>query len=140
MKRILVLILLLSMPLNSFSMECPTSVKLLEEGTPAPCRGFLFSPNKELEVRILKQEHTLQTLELENIQKMLEKFKLKDLNYEEIIEKEQQKTELWRTKAEEATQKLIASESGRTTRDVLFIGLGILLTVGAGYAIGQVAR
>lgn len=140
MKRILVLILLLSMPLNSFSMECPTSVKLLEEGTPAPCRGFLFSPNKELEVRILKQEHTLQTLELENIQKMLEKFKLKDLNYEEIIEKEQQKTELWRTKAEETTQKLIASESGRTTRDVLFIGLGILLTVGAGYAIGQVAR
>lgn len=49
MKLLLSLLLASSL---SFATVCPQPVKYLTEGSAAPCAGYLFSPEKEQEVRI----------------------------------------------------------------------------------------
>lgn len=48
MKKYLVILFLI--PSLAFA-ECKQPVSLLEEGKPAPCLGYLFTPEKEAEVR-----------------------------------------------------------------------------------------
>ena len=133
------LLLVLSMPLNSFA-ECTVPVKLLEEGATAPCRGFLFTPEKELQVRMLKKEYDLLDAETQNLNLMVDKYQKKDIEFNKIIELEAQKTELWKTKAEDITLKYVTVEESRTKRDLAFILTGVALTVLAGYAIGQAGK
>jgi len=141
MKSLLVLTLIFSLicPVNSLA-SCTKPVQELQEGQKAPCRGYLFSPTKEQYVRIQVEDNALLKKEIE----------LKDLKvtilYEdmgksnEIVNKEREKTELWRLRAEDSTKKLIESEDGRGSRDFLMVILGVALTVGAGFAIGQAAK
>jgi len=53
---------------------------------------------------------------------------------------EAEKSELWRARAEDSTKKLVETESNRGLRDALFLILGIGLTVGAGAAVGAIAK
>lgn len=141
MRKLLVLILssCLVLPTPAYA-NCQQNVKVLHKGEEAPCRGFLFSPEKELEVRIAIQDKELQKQEIEIKDKKI-KLLLKDLStVESIIDKEREKSELWRIRAEESTKKLIESEEGRGKRDFWFVVLGVALTVGAGYAVGQAAN
>lgn len=125
---------------NSAFAGCDKPVTLLIQGQKAPCRGYLFSPNKELEVRT-RFEH-LKLLE-ETIDIKERKVKLyldQSMLFSEIAERERKKSELWRIRAEDSTEKLIASEDGRGKRDFLFIGAGVILTVLAGWAVGQASK
>lgn len=141
MKKLVTLITLLSYLAGEWAFAaCSQPVTLLQENTPAPCRGYLFTPEKEHEVFKLKENYKLLNEELGIKDKQLNIYKNNDAVVQEAIKLEQQKSELWRAKAEDSTKKLIESESGRGTRDILFIGLGVLLTIGAGFAIGQAAR
>lgn len=139
MKTLMALLLVLSMPLNSFA-ECTVPVKLLEEGATAPCRGFLFTPEKELQVRMLKKEYDLLGAETQNLNLMVDKYKKKDIEFNKIIELESQKTELWKTRAEDVTLKYVTVEESRTKRDFVFILMGMGLTVLGAWAAGQVSR
>lgn len=141
MKRLLCVILALNLAVPvTWAAECPKPVTQLQEGQAAPCKGSLFSPEKEQEVRIKVEEHKL----------MEKEIKLKDLTItrlyddmekgDEIINLEREKAELWRHRAEDSTQKLIEANDGRGKRDWLFFALGILATGVAGYAIGQAAK
>jgi hypothetical protein len=141
MNKLAVLILSLSLAIPTpVYAKCEKQVKLLNVGDKAPCRGFLFSPEKELDIRIVIQESELQDKEIEYKDKKI-KLLLKDLTVvDSIIDKERQKSELWRIRAEESTLKLVESEQGRGKRDFWFVVLGVALTVGAGYAVGQAAK
>jgi hypothetical protein len=139
MKKLMALILALSLPLNSFAAECSAPVKLLEEGSSAPCRGYLFSPEKELEVRIKYKEHSLIKDELDSLNKMVEKLQKRDAESEKILQLEVEKTELWKTRAEDVTLKYTTVEENRGKRDLLFVLLGVGLTVLAGWSMGQAA-
>jgi len=141
MKKFLTLLLVFSLILPIQSMaDCPKPVTLLEEGTSAPCRGFLFTPQKELEVRLLNEDNKLLGKEIEFKDIKIDKLNKSLFESDKIYDLERQKTELWRLKAEDSTKKLIESEDGRGKRDLLFVILGVALTVGAGFAIGQAAK
>ena len=122
------------------SLGCEQPVKFLKKGEVVPCDGYLFSPEKEAEVRVVVQEHKLQGEQLE-IQERKIKYLLENEKYwQEIADKEAEKAELWRYRAEDSTEKLVASERGRGTRDWLFLVGGVLITIGAGYSLGQVSK
>ena len=140
--KIITLLLTLSLilPQNTAAATCEKPVTLLNEGASAPCRGYLFTPEKELEVRIVNEDYKILQKEIEFKDLQIGKLQ-KSLNEsDKIIELEVQKAELWRNRAEDSTKKLIESEDGRGTRDFWMVVLGVALTVGAGFAIGQAAK
>jgi hypothetical protein len=138
MKRLIAIALTISLPISSFA-DCTKPVTSLEEGAKAPCTGYLFTPEKELEVRLMKKESELLKAETENLNLMIDKYKKKEVEYTKVIDLQIDKTELWKTKAEDITMKYVAVEENRTKRDFGFILMGIGLTVLSGWAIGQAA-
>lgn len=141
MNKLLCLVLAssLAFPLNSYA-NCPKPVTLLEEGSPTPCKGFLFSPQEERKLYLLKEDYKLLQEEVVIKDKLILNLK-RDLNdVEFIIIKEREKAELWRNAAETSSLKMIEATEGQGKRDIWMILLGVGLTVGAGYAIGQAAR
>ena len=137
MKKLLCLVLAVCMSTTAFA-ECTKPVTLLEQGAQAPCNGFLFTKEKEKEVRLMAEDYKLVLEELEYKNKKIE-LTLKDLRLsDDIIQKERDKGELWRLTAEKSTLELVKSNEGQGKRDIWMILLGVGLTVGAGYALGQV--
>jgi len=139
MRSLMAFLVSLSLAVNCVA-ECTIPVKSIEEGTPAQCKGFLFSPAKELEVRLLLKDRQLLELELNTTNAIIARYKNKDLEFEKIIALESQKTELWKTRAEDITLKYVAVEDKHGSRDFLFILAGIGLTVLAGWSLGQAAQ
>ena len=139
MKKLLCLVLALSMTCQA-SAECLKSVTLLEQGAQAPCSGFLFSKEKEKEVRLMVEDYKLVQEELVYKNKKID-LTLKDLRLsDDIIQKEREKSDLWRLSAEKSTLALVKSSEGQGNRDMMMVLLGVLVTVGAGYAVGQVNK
>ena len=139
MRKLVAFILASSLSLNCFATECTSPVRLLEEGTSAQCRGYLFSPDKELEVRMMKQDYAIVKQEKDTLIQMVDRLNKKEADSEAILNLESQKTELWKTRAEDITLKYVSVEENRGRRDFLFILMGIGLTVLAGWTVGQVA-
>ncbi len=140
MKKLLIIALCFAMTINSFATECLTPVKLLEENNPAPCRGYLFSPERELETRIKIKNNSFLEEELQTTNSIIRKLKIKESESDVILKLEQEKTELWKIRAETITLKYTSVEENRERRDFAFILMGIGLTVLAGYAIGAAAH
>lgn len=141
MKKLLTLLLsfTLAFPIQTVA-ECVKSVTLLENGASAPCRGFLFTPEKEQEVRLLSEDYTYLKQETELKDKKIELL-VKDIKDTEfIIKRERDQTELWRKTAEDSTLKLTQKEDRQGRRDWIFLLMGVALTVGAGWAVGQASK
>lgn len=137
MKKLVAVILSISLlPISSFA-ECTKPVTSLESGATVPCRGFLFTPEKELEVRILTKQYDLLESENKSLNLITDKLKKKDEEFSKVIDLQIQKTELWKNKAEDITLKYVTVEESRTKRDFAFVLMGIGLTVLAGWSIGQ---
>src|SRR5690606_28862076 len=133
MKKLLCLVLAVCMSTTAFA-NCPKPVTSLEQGAQAPCSGFLFSKEKEREVRLMAEDYKLLQEEVEIKNKKLE-LTLKDLRLsDDIILKERERAELWRLTAEKSTLELVKVNENRGNRDLLMILLGVVVTVGAGYA------
>lgn len=135
------LLIILSFFISSLSFaECLKPVQIVEKGNSATCTGFLFSPDKEREVRtkVTDYELLLQRQDLLIQQKEL---------YKELYEKsetqitlEREKTETWKQAATKATNELMSTQNSRMQRDYLFFGAGILTTLLAGYALGAASK
>lgn len=139
MKQVLSLLLATSLALPA-QAECNKPVTLLNEGTPAPCRGFLFTPEKESEVRLMNEDNKLMKQEIE-LKDLKIKYLTQDIKDTEfIINKEQQQAELWRKRAEESTLLLTQKQDTQGRRDWIMLLLGVAITVGAGYAVGQASK
>jgi len=136
MKKLLSLLLasMLSLPANA---DCSKPVTTLEAGTPAPCRGFLFTPEKEHEVRLMGEDYDLTKQELDLKNKKIDLLIKSQADTDFIVKKEREQSELWRKAAEDSTLKLTEKENRQGYRDWLMILAGVALTVGAGYAVGQ---
>lgn len=139
MKRLLSLLLAINLSSPAYA-DCSKPVTFLDQNTPAPCRGYLFTPEKELEVRIMSKEFDIQVTELAQDDEIIKKLTKKNSDYDAILEEREKISELWRAKAIDSTSKYIDSESNRQTRDMIFLGSGVLLTVLAGWALGQVHK
>lgn len=124
----------------TLSLACEKNVYRLVKDQAAPCDGYLFSPQKELELRLLDTEHKFTLKELELYKNSTELYRTREGISDTILKKEQEKSELWRNAAEKSTLQLVALEEKRVSRDWVFFAGGILATVAAGYALGQVAK
>lgn len=120
--------------------KCKNPVTILEQGVPAPCSGYLFSPDKELEVRLKIEENGLLQKQIELKDLTITNLYKDAIKSSQIVELEEKKAELWRTRAEESTKKLVESENGKSGRELLFFILGMAATVGAGLAIGAASK
>lgn len=141
MKKILSLLLTISLvvPVQAFG-ECNKPVVTLNQGEAAPCKGFLFTPAQEQQVRLIDEDYKLLQQKLELKDKQIDLFKKDVSTVDFMIQKEQDKAELWRKAAEDSTKQLVEVKEGQGKRDWLMILAGVALTIGAGYAVGQAAN
>lgn len=136
--KLLTLILSLSLTSKAFS-DC-SPVTPIQSGQIAPCTGFIFTPEKELELRI-KNENYKSLLEQSKIhiqQKELNKKLLEDS--EQIAYKEREKSEVWKKQAELLAEKNTKSEDIRNIRDWVFFGLGIGVSILTGKFIRDINK
>lgn len=139
LKKSVIYLALAAYSTNSFA-DCSKPVTPLTQGEQAPCTGFLFSPAKELELRLRNEDYNFLLEQSKLFIQQKESYKKELEQTEQIVEKERQKAELWRKVAEDTTLKYTEVQERRGTRDWLFLGAGVLLTIGAGYALGQAAK
>jgi hypothetical protein len=139
LNKFIVLLIILCLSGTSYS-TCNQPVVSIEKGQAAPCSGYLFTPEKEQEVRLMKIEFIFTKKENEILNK---KIKLFDKDIEAanlVIKKEREHGEVWRTTAITTTKNLVAIEESRGTRDVLLFGTGILTAVLVSFIIKNVVR
>ena len=136
-RTLIALVLILGLSKTAVAGSCSQPVTYVLVNTPAPCTGYLFSPDKEAELRLEHEKYTLdlQIISLKDQELGLYKQQVTDL--QEAVKLEQQKAELWRKNAEESMLKLNTVIERQGWRDYLFLGLGIGLTALAGWAVGQ---
>lgn len=140
MKKLLCLVLAVSMiHSTSYAISCPKPVTLLDQGVPAPCHGFLFSPEEEERVYLLDQNNKLLQQQLDLQAKYIESANKSLADFSVIVDREKHESELWRNAAVDATQKLVKEDDARSRRDFMMIGLGVLMTLASGFAVGYVA-
>ena len=123
---------------TSFGGDCGQAVSSLNKGQPAPCAGFLFSPDKELEVRTKVQQYDNMQQESDIKDKQIQLYQSNAQIYEEVAKKQQQEVELYRKKAEDSTEKYIAAENSVGLRDALFFGLGVTSILFGAWVVKQV--
>lgn len=139
--RLIAIVALAAHILPSASLaNCSSPVSLLEKDAPAPCRGYLFTPEKEKQVRLMNEDYKLLQEELEIKNKQLDLYKLQVTNLAQAADLSEKKSALWQTKAQEAVERTVNLEQSRQTRDFLFILGGVALTVLAGWAVGQAGK
>lgn len=119
---------------------CPKSVIPLEKGQESPCQGYLFSLEKEQELRIKNENYKLLEQEVNIYKKQNDNLNQQINNYEFIIKKEQEKTDKWRTMAETSTEKYLKQDSFKETYILGYVISGILLTTLAGWSLGQIKK
>ena len=139
MKQLLSLLLTLSLSLPA-NADCSKPVMPLDQGTPAPCKGFLFSPAQEQKMYLLDENSKLMQQQLDNTKALTDSYKKSLSDFQIILKDESDKSELWRKAAEDSTQKLIATKDSTGRRDFMMVVLGVLMTVGAGFAIHQAGK
>jgi len=126
MKNLLIITMLL---IFNGSFACDP-VKFVEKGNPAPCSGYLFTPEKEREIR-------LQLVELEfEKQLVISKDRQIELHKQEnklITER----YDLWRVEAKELSSDLSKERNNNFWRNTLYFALGMIITTGVTYAVNQ---
>lgn len=136
LNKLLISLLISSTLAQALNGACPANVTLLQEGEKASCKGFLFSPETaeratkaDMQYKLLLEEHEL-------ILRQLDLYRQINKDYTDILLKEKNKTDIWQGKAEDYAKKYSDIQDNRQTKDWLFFGLGVLVTIGAGYAVG----
>ena len=140
MKKMLPILLVVTTFQGAAFAGCPKPVYHLLKGQKAECEGYLFSLDKELELRIMNEDYKFLKQELELKNKQIDNLNKEVILSEEVINKEQQKAELWRNAAETSTKKYIESVDSNSKKEWLYLIGGVLITVAAGYAVGQVSK
>lgn len=140
LKMLPTLLAVTMMSQGAFAGTCAQPVFHLLPNQAAPCEGYLFSPEKEKELRLMNEDYTFVKQELDLREKQVDKLQQSVTLLEQVNEKEQEKSELWRAKAEDSTKKYMESEDGRGRRDLIFLLGGVVLTCAAAWAVGQVAH
>lgn len=134
-----VLAVVLSLALTTKAFSCPP-VTPLSKGEETPCDGFLFSQEKELQLRIQNEDYKLLIEQSKLYLQQKELYQKQLLDSDKIADKEREKAEKWRLAAETATEKLVASQEKDSVRDWVLILSGVGLTVLAGWSLGQASK
>lgn len=139
LNKIIAILCCISISSISFA-GCQKPVQYIKKDDPAFCEGYLFSIEKEKEIRVKVIENDYLKLEIENKNKLINFYKEQEKILYEISEEERKKSKLWRDMAEESTLKLTKIERRSDLENVLWFVGGIFATVASGYAIGQASK
>jgi hypothetical protein len=105
-------------------------VKFVEKGAAAPCTGYLFTPEKEKEVR-------MQVIDLQ-YEKELSLSKDRQI---ELYKKENailtERYQIWSVEAKALSSDLSKERNSTFWRNTLYFALGMLITTGVTYAVNQ---
>jgi len=128
MKKIVVIVSLLSTLFanQAFATTCKAAVSLLTEGTAAPCSGWLFDEDTAKEASNLKLQYPILQEEFNTVKEQVTELKGELADEKAISEDQKQKAKLWQDRAVDITEKYVAVENSRGTRDALFYGAGIV--------------
>jgi hypothetical protein len=125
---------------QAIGASCAQPVYHLLQGQPAVCEGYLFSPDEEAKLRLEDQDYKLLKDESDLKDKQLQLYKGEVDDLQIAVTKEKDETKMWRDTADAAEQKYISQEERAGGRDLLFTVLGVLLTIGSGYAISKASH
>lgn len=118
--KLLVLIIFLS---NTCLAKCPKPVQYLQDLEMAPCAGFLFSPEKEMEVRIKLDNYSF-----------LEDYSDTQEEVNEILTTRLQEAQKYNENLE---KRLRQEKRNSDIYNFLYFGLGVIVT---GLIAGNVGR
>ena len=96
-------------------------------------KGFLYSPDCHREVGKIVKENDDRKEQADAFRKALD---LKDA----VIDAQRQRADLWRDTSFKLEDRVSTIEEFKRNNELLYFGLGIVLTIGAGYAVGQAAK
>lgn len=112
LKGISSILLVLSLSFPSYA--CDNNVKYLTQGTPAPCTGYLFSPEQEYKVRLSTERYEIMKLMVE---------KQTDIN--NVLEERLKNTQQYN---EYLSQRLRKEKKDDFWHKTIYFGLGAVLT------------
>lgn len=114
MKNIFVATLILLSSIQGYATLCENPVTSLKEGTTAPCTGYLFTPEKELEVRLKVSTYD----QMEQLVKRQEE--LNSILYKRVDNLQDLNLKM--------SDKISAGESKNFYEKFLYFGLGVIVT------------
>jgi len=128
MYRIFTLVTLLT-----FSFVSVAQVRYIEKGEPAPYTGYLFTPEKEKETRfkLIDLDYYKELSEITN--KRLEvSQKQQKLLDEQVV--------LWKNHSTDLAKEVASRDSRNFWENLMYFGLGALITVGLTYSVNQASK
>jgi hypothetical protein len=134
------IIVLLIASYSSSVLACGVPVTPLRAGEQAPCAGYLFSPEKELQLRIQNEEYKVLMEQVKLYLQQKELYKQELAQTQVIIDKTEAKAELWKTRAVDITEKYVTQQENHGYRDWAFLLAGVGITALAGWTVGQVSK
>lgn len=96
-------------------------------------KGFLYTPDCHREVGRISKENEDRKEQAELYRKALD---LKDI----AMDAQRERADMWRDTSFKLEDKLSSIERFKRNNELLYFGLGVVLTVGAGWAVGQAAK
>lgn len=129
--------LTLALTMSARAVACDVPVTPLNQGDKAPCTGYLFSPEEEQKLRIQNEDYKVLLEESKIYIQEKDTYKKELTDQQEINDKKQKEVDLWKQQADSAIQKYVEQQERQSIRDWVFLISGVLLTVAAGYAVGQ---
>jgi hypothetical protein len=115
------------------SISANAQVEYIEKGKPAPYTGYLFTPEKEADVRKANEDLKLFKLIDDNNSKIL---KLKEDQL--VVVKEQ--ADLWKNQSERLSKQLVDAEDRGFWRNTLYFGLGAIVTTAIVFGVNQASK
>lgn len=125
-------LILYSMILSQAALACDP-VKYVKKGEVAPCTGYLFTPDKELEVRKTIEELKTSRFIIENNAKLIN---LKDEN----LSLTNTQLKLWQDQSSMLSKQLVDRENSSFWKSTFYFVLGAAVTTGLAFAVNKATK
>lgn len=137
----LLAILLIALQVNvALAETCIQPVTAVKKGDASPCDGYLFSKEKEAEVKQKVQDGELANQQVEIQAKQLMLYKDQTELYQGIAKKREEESELWRTKAIETTKEYTKSQTSDKLENIALFGGGVVVGIGIAYLASMIVK
>ena len=126
MKRSLAIILSISICFPAYAAD----VKYVKEGEPVPYTGYLFTPEKEKELRLLDDKLSLSEQKI-NLLKSTNELQT------QLIDNGNKRIEIYQKQVDYLGEKVVSTEDKSFWKSTLYFTLGAVLTGAVAYGLSQ---
>ena len=126
MKKLIALLLLFVSTFNIAFADCDFNTGI----TAGPNKTFIYTEACHQKVGLLVQQNASLTTQVADYQKAIQ---LKDL----ALTAEDSRVQMWEKSSLDEQQRLMTISADQKHNDFLYFGLGILATIGTGFAVAK---